>query len=380
MRTFFLTLTTGFALFSMFFGSGNLVFPIEVGKLSAGNVWPASIGFFLTGVLVPFLGAFAMMLFNGSTKQFFACMGRPATFWFPLIALSLMGPFGVLARCITVAHGSFCLLFPETSLVAFSIGMCVVILLAAVKKNRIVPFLGALLTPVLLIALLAIGAFGFYYGSFPDAALGQGFQSFETGFHEGYQLMDLLAAFFFSTFVIEHLNEQMKKAEELRPPLQLFIRAALVGGGLLTCVYFSLIFLGSMYSEQLEGVSSVEMIGTIAQLAIGPLGAPIVSAAVVLACLTTGIVLTSLFAEFFYKEVAHEKVTMDQSLALTLLIAFGVSTFEFAGIARFLGPVLEAIYPALIVLTLFNIFSKMWGVRVYRLPIALTLAAKVLYF
>ncbi|EKE08422.1 MAG: hypothetical protein ACD_17C00172G0001, partial [uncultured bacterium] len=92
-----LVISTGLALFSMFFGSGNLVFPLVVGKTSQGHFNLGALGIFLTGVLVPFLGVLAMCLFNGCTKTFFGRMGRPAVFWFPLIALSLMGPFGVLA-------------------------------------------------------------------------------------------------------------------------------------------------------------------------------------------------------------------------------------------------------------------------------------------
>src|SRR5262245_8338583 len=107
MKNKLLIISTGFALFSMFFGSGNLVFPLVVGKESGGHYLLATLGIFLTGVVVPFLGVIAMMLYKGDNQKFFGSMGKPATFWFPLIALSLMGPFGVLARCITVAHGSF---------------------------------------------------------------------------------------------------------------------------------------------------------------------------------------------------------------------------------------------------------------------------------
>src|SRR5579872_2320269 len=106
MKNKTLIISTGLAMFSMFFGSGNLVFPLVVGQTSEGHFGFAAIGILITGVLVPFLGILAMLLFNGSSKDFFGRLGNPAVFWFPLIALSLMGPFGVLARCITVAHGS----------------------------------------------------------------------------------------------------------------------------------------------------------------------------------------------------------------------------------------------------------------------------------
>src|SRR5262249_40180536 len=146
MKNKFLILSTGFALFSMFFGSGNLVFPIVVGTQSDGHYLMAALGILLTGVLVPFLGVLGMMLYQGETRSFFSCMGKLGTFWFPLFALALMGPFGVMARCLTVAHGGLQLMFPNLALPMASLAMCVVIYMLTVNKSRIVPVLGNLLT------------------------------------------------------------------------------------------------------------------------------------------------------------------------------------------------------------------------------------------
>src|SRR5690349_22076848 len=94
MKKQLLIISTGFALFSMFFGSGNLVFPISVGVESQGHYLLGSLGILLTGVIVPFLGVLGMMLFKGDIMHFFSCFGKKGTFIFSLIALSLMGPFG----------------------------------------------------------------------------------------------------------------------------------------------------------------------------------------------------------------------------------------------------------------------------------------------
>lgn len=98
---------------------------------------------------------------------------------------------------------------------------------------------------------------------------------------------------------------------------------------------------------------------------------------VVLACLTTAIVLTSLFSDFLLTEVLQNKVGSNQALFVTLAISFMISTLEFSGIAKFLGPILETVYPALIVLTLVNIAHKLWGVKASHWPVTLTFAAKV---
>lgn len=378
MRSKALILSTGLAMFSMFFGSGNLVFPLVVGQMCEGHFTLASIGILLTGVLVPFLGILAMLLFQGNAKEFFGTLGRPATFWFPLIALSLMGPFGVLARCITVAHGSFRLLAPETPLWLFSLLSCAVIFLLGIRKNRIVPVLGSILTPLLLLALVAIVGFGLYQTPLPSTSLTGSWLSLKTGILQGYQTMDLLAAFFFSTFVIRHLKNHQTIQENPEQTLPIFFKAALLGAGLLSAIYCALVLLGAMYAPQLATIPPQEMLGFVAHTALGAWGSPIVCVAVILACLTTAIVLTSLFADFLKKEVTQNQIPTWLALITTLGIAFFTSTLEFSGIAKILGPILETIYPALIVLTVLSIFHKLWGWQAIQLPIAVTFVLKLL--
>lgn len=380
MKNKSLVVSTGFAMFSMFFGSGNLVFPLSAGKLAEGHFVLASLGFLVTAVLVPFLGVFAMFLYRGDTRSFFSSLGKGATFWFPLFALSIMGPFGVLARCITVAHGIFCLLVPGVSLPVFSVGMCALIFLITMNKAKIVSTLGNYLTPFLLLSLGAIITLGLWYGSVPQATPLVEWGSFKTGFFQGYQTMDLLAAFFFSTFILQHLEKRAGQNCDQPTLIKIFLRSSLIGATLLSLTYIALVTLGTVYGGSLAQVPPEQMLGVVAEYALGPYAAPILCIAVILACFTTAIVLTVLFADFIRQEVFKDRLPNYGSLMLTLLIAFAVSTFEFAGIARFLGPILELIYPALITFTIISILHKVWGFQMHRWPIAATLATKALWF
>lgn len=376
MKSKTLILSTGLAMFSMFFGSGNLVFPLLVGQSSQGHFGLAAFGLLITGVLVPFLGILALFLFRGDSNEFFGRLGKPAVFWFPLIALSLMGPFGVLARCITVAHGAFRMILPSVPLWLFSAIGCLVIFLLTIRKNKIVSLLGIVLTPLLLGSLAAIAFFGFASVDLPTAAVTGGWKSFKEGILQGYQTLDLLAAFFFSGFVIKHLQEH--KASQEGASLPIFLRSSLVGAGLLSAIYCVLVILGSMYAPQLASIAPEDMLGYIAQQSLGSWAAPLVCVAVVLACLTTAIVLASLFADFLRKEVTKDRIPPSVALTTTLGIAFCISTLEFSGIAKFLGPILEAIYPALITLTVVSIFHKLWGWKTIRMPFAVAILAKLL--
>lgn len=371
MKSKLIVLSTGFALFSMFFGSGNLVFPLTVGQMSEGHSFLAALGIIFTGVIVPFLGVFGILLYKGNLFEFFQCFGKKGTWLFAFFALALMGPFGVLARCLTVAHGAAALLFPDISLYFTSAFLCVAIFFLAVNKSKIVTTLGSLLTPFLLLSIACIAWFGLAEGTSPATSLSHSWEALKNGFFQGYQTMDLLAAFFFSQFVIQHLKG--KSAEKH------FYASSLIGAGLLSAVYLSLVMLGWKFSPLLEGVPPQEMLGMIAMESLGSFAAPCVCLAIVFACLTTAIVLASLFADFLRTEVAQGKIGNKLALLITLGISFAVSTLDFAGIAGFLGPVLETIYPALITLTVINIGSKLLGYRSTHWPFTLTLITKLLW-
>jgi LIVCS family branched-chain amino acid:cation transporter len=377
MKHILLIISTGFALFSMFFGSGNLVFPLAVGQESNHHYFWASIGICMTGVLVPLLGALGILLFKGDSDRFFGVIGRPARFWLPFIMLSLLGPFGVVARCITVAEGSFNLVFPNTSLILFSFISCIIIYFVAANKKRIIPLLGSILTPCLIIMLTLVAIFGFWYGTPSESTNTFAIDAFKNGFFQGYQTMDLLAAFFFSSFILTHLE---KETSDKNTIWKIFLQSALIGGALLSAVYFALVFLGAAYASELQNIPPQEMLGFIAQKSLGSFSAPIVCTTIVLACFTTAVVLASLFADFLKTRIANNKISDRTAMITTLSIAFVVSTFEFAGISNFLAPILEAIYPALIVLTLMNIASELWGLKSQKWPVYLTLAAKLGYF
>lgn len=377
MKNRWLVVSTGFALFSMFFGSGNLVFPILVGQESGGHYLLAALGILFTGVVVPFLGVLGMMLYKGDIYSFFNCFGKKGTFLFSFLALALMGPFGVLARCLTVAHGALLLLLPEIPLPLASLLMCLIIYLLTINKNKIVKTLGTVLTPFLLLAIAVIALSGLTQSAFPKAALSNGWEALKNGFFQGYQTMDLLAAFFFSQFVIQYLNSSLSKGNEELSVLKHFCKSSLIGAGILSAVYLALVLLGWIYSPILLDVPPQKMLGMIAMESLGPIAAPCVCLAVLFACLTTAIVLASLFADFLRAEVLNNKIGNKQALFITLGVSFIVSTFDFAGIARFLGPVLEAVYPALITLTVVNVASKLLGIRSSHWPFTLTLAAKL---
>ena len=91
-------------LFGMFFGAGNLIFPVHMGQMAGANVWPAVIGFCVTGVGLPLLGVAALGisrsngLFDLSSK-----VNRPYAMFFTCALYLTIGPFFAIPRCATTS-------------------------------------------------------------------------------------------------------------------------------------------------------------------------------------------------------------------------------------------------------------------------------------
>ena len=131
--------TAGFAMFSMFFGSGNLVFPLLIGKEALHQYPVAILGLLVTAVLVPFLGLISIILFDGNYRTYFERLGTIPAFLLIAIILMLIGPFGVVPRCITVAYGGFSLIYPNLAISSFSLLFCLTIVLE--EADTILPVL-----------------------------------------------------------------------------------------------------------------------------------------------------------------------------------------------------------------------------------------------
>lgn len=291
-----------------------------------------------------------------------------------------MGPFGVIPRCITVAHGSFLLLVPSCPLLLFSIVFCAILFLLTYRKSKVVPILGLVLTPLLLISLGVISVFGLLESPPMIKSALDSSDSYMTGLIEGYQTMDLMASFFFAIVVMDHIRNKLKHSHHDRKISsrhfsRLTLASMLLGAGLLALIYLSFVYLGATYASRLESTPTEWALGQIALFTLGPQAGVIVATAVVLACLTTAIVLSSVFADFAYERITFKKVSAHLWLIVTLLISVLVSTLEFKGIAAFLGPVLQWLYPGMIVLTICNILHRTYGMKTVKTPVYLTLGA-----
>lgn len=350
------TLIYGFAIFSMFFGSGNLVFPLQIGQ-DSGQAWLLGfLGLLLTGILLPLLGLFVIKLHRGSYIKFFAEAGTLAKWALPLFILSLLGAFGVVPRCITVAYGGIAYIFPMLSLPVFSILFCSIAFLVCLKDHLMVEMLGKWVAPILLVLLSLLIILGVIYA--PEIPSQVTVPSvFSHGFIVGYQTMDLFAAFFFSALVFNQIQRRMPEAA-YRHVLKAAILPSMLGALLLAIVYFGFVYLGAHYQGITANVSPELILPTIAGDLLGNQAALVIGVIILFSCLTTAVALNNIYARYLCSLTRLKDRHFPKVLFATTAVSFAISLLDFKGIANFLGPILEVSYPSLILLTFMSIIMR----------------------
>ncbi|KTC68718.1 Branched-chain amino acid transport system 2 carrier protein [Legionella birminghamensis] len=338
----------GFAIFVMFFGSGNLVFPLQIGFAGENNWLLGFAGLLLTGIFLPLMGLFVIKLYQGSYQRFFSEAGKTAGVLLPLIMLALLGSFGVVPRCITVAYGSVNFLFPQISLLPFSLIFCLITFFFCLNDRVMVKLLGKWMSPVLLLTLIALIGIAIWKSPETGGDIA-GAKAFSNGFVTGYQTMDLFASFFFSALIFQQIQQQFPNASS-REILRFAIKPSIIGAGLLAIIYLGLVYLGAHYANLIGNISPELMLPAIASTAMGDKATLFMGITMFFSCLTTAVALNNLFARYL-STLFRQEEKFPLFLCFTSLTAFAVSLLDFKGIAAFLAPILQLTYPAVIVLT-----------------------------
>jgi LIVCS family branched-chain amino acid:cation transporter len=348
-------LSTGLALFSMFFGAGNIIFPLIVGKMAGTETPYAIIGLGLSAVAFPFLGLIAMMLYGGSIQAFLSRLGKWPAFALLLVLQASQGPFGAMPRLVTLMHASMKPYFPNFSLFIFSLLICIGVFLLVIRPQKIIHLLGVILTPLLLFALTILIVVGSIWAPEAQISIEGGGHHFLQGLKMGYQTTDLIAALLFATVILPHLSQGTSDRKIIQRRMT---HASLIASGLLMATYIGLCWISAHHSWTLGTVAPEDLLQRIAVQVLGPFGGFISACAVFLACLTTAISLAAVFSQYLQKDLLRGRVGDAVSLMVTLGVTAALANLGFSGIVTLWRPILEALYPVLIILCIFNIYKR----------------------
>lgn len=346
----------GFALFAMFFGAGNLIFPPTLGIL-AGDQWqPALLGFALTGIGMPLLGIISVSKNGGTIEKFAGKVSPTFSIILGTIIMLAIGPLLAIPRtAATTYEMGVKPLFSGASPIIASIIYFAITFFFAINPSKVIDKIGKILTPIL---LLMIGVIIYKGVTTPiGTPIVTGMKNtFSKGFSEGYQTMDALASIVFAGIVISNLAA--KGYKDTKEQVKLTIFAGGIAASALLLVYGGLMYLGATASEIFPStIGRTDLTISIAENILGSFGKIALGVAVSCACLTTSIGLTATVAEFFSKLTKNKLTYKTLVIAITVFSAI-VSNFGVDKIVSLAVPLLVTVYPVAIVLVIMNIFSN----------------------
>ena len=358
------TFITAFALFSLFFGAGNLLLPPLLGY-NAGEDWLwVTIGFMITAVVIPILGILAHARLQGTMYDF----GKKVSPVFStvycilvyLISITIPSPRTASATHEIAIHPAFGTSPLLTSGIYFSL-----VLIFVLNRSKILSFIGKFLTPIIVLMLFAVIGIGLFSS---DGLMNT--STFDTplvsGVLEGYQTFDAIGAVVVGAVIIVSLNLRSNQSFEVKKDM---IRKSgfLAGLGLLL-IYAGLISVGSFFGADINIDSSLSgdmqranLLRGISLASLGTFGNKVLSILIALACFTTAVGIVTGTADYFKGLFNNSQKAYAITGILGCAIGVLIGQLDFHSIIVIAIPVLMIIYPITIVLILLNVVPEKFG-------------------
>lgn len=349
------SIVIGFALFSMFFGAGNLIFPGFLGNSLGSDFLLGTIGFVVTGVGLPLLAIVACSKGDGTFESIGNRIDRKFILIFTTILFLAIGPLMAVPRtAATTFELSVNPFLPNVPAIVAITVYFAINLFFVLKKSAIVDTIGKFLTPALLILLIVLIVKGMV-SPIGEIISTNASSVLSSSLIEGYQTMDALGALLFASIVTTSLKDKGYKGKEM--PKMIF-KSSLVAAIGLAFVYGGLMYIGAQTSGLVsQEIGKTGLLLLISESVLGKVGPAIIGLAMGLACLSTSIGLVSVGASFF-EEISKGKLSYNLNAIVITIISLGVATLGVDKIVALSGPVLNLLYPVSITIIVTTLMSK----------------------
>ncbi len=347
--------------FAFFLGAGNIIFPPLAGQLAGENMLSAMSGFLVTAVGLPLVGIIAVAMAGGGWQGLTRDLPSKVATLMAVLIFIIIGPAFAAPRTGLVAYEMAVKPFlsadaGQASLTTFSVIFFAIALFFAWSRGKLIDMIGKFLTPALFIvlAVLAIAVFVNPQASIVAAQGGYATQAFTKGFLEGYNTMDTFAALMFGMLIVDVIRS--KGISDEKTTCTYLIYAGLIAAAGLAFVYISLFYLGATSSTVAPNAGNGGVILTAYVMALfGAPGQVILSAIVLLACLTTAIGLISACADYFSSLTPMSYKKWAVVLAVICAVVANVGLNQLIALSV---PVLFALYPVAIALVALTLVRK----------------------
>ena len=346
----------GFALFSMFFGAGNVIFPPYLG-MGSGSEWGLGfVCYYIADIGLALVALFSIFRRGGSEGIVNPIGKVPATLLMCAIVLCI-GPMLAIPRTAAMTFEFVSPLAPGMNSVLFSVVFFVIVFICTVRENSVVDIVGKILTPLLLLGLIILIVRGVMSPLGEIAEVPHLENVAAEGIKAGYQTMDVLATMLFGVLILR--SAESKGYHEHAEKRSVAIRSSIVAGVMLLVVYGGLTFLGATVSQMYDmSVNrSTVVLGIVTGL-LGQKGSALFAIVVALACLTTAIGLVSSCSQYF-SDLSKGRISYRLLVTVICVFSAVVSNVGLDQLIGIAAPVLDIVYPPTLVLIGLSFIPKL---------------------
>ena len=370
-------LVVSFALFSLFFGAGNLLLPPLLGYNSGEHWLWVAFGFMVTAVVIPIIGILAHAKLQGTLYDF----GKKVSPKFSLlyciiiyvIAVAIPSPRTAAATHEIAIHPAFGTSPLLTSAIYFAL-----VLVFVLNRSKIISLIGKYLTPFIVIMLLMVIGIGLFSSEMTTQVINLDTPAAVIGILEGYQTFDAIGAVVVGAVIIISINLKIDASfEEKR---ELIRKSGWIAGFGLFIIYAGLISVGAYYGSEINindtlsnDMQRANLLRGISITSLGSFGNTILSVLISLACFTTAVGIIAGAADYFKGLLNNSQTVYIITAVIACILGIVIGQLDFNSIIVIAIPVLLCVYPITIVLILLNVLpDKLATPLVFRAVVLIT--------
>lgn len=366
----------GFALFAMFFGAGNLIFPPYLGLISGPQWWVGFLGFTITDAGLGLLAIIALSKYDGNLNVLASRVNKTFAIIISTAIILCIGPFLATPRTAATTYeiGILPIFGESVNRYLFSVVFFIIACLLSIRPSKVVDIVGKFLTPSLILCMAALIIKGIVspIGEIANTTMID--NVLEKGITDGYQTMDAIAGCMFALVVLNAVKTRNYSSQKLE--IKATILSGIIAAVCLAIIYGGLLYLGAQTSSL--GVYDINTDNTkllvdITNRILGGVGVYILAIITALACLTTAIGLISAAGNFF-NELSKGKISYEIIVVICSVVSCAISVLGVSQIIKISAPILQILYPCAMTIVLIGLFNeKIKNDIVFKIPAIVSL-------
>ncbi|MEA4920852.1 MAG: branched-chain amino acid transport system II carrier protein [Clostridiaceae bacterium] len=350
------TVVVGFAMFAVFFGAGNLIFPPYLGMLSGKSWFLGFLCFVIADAGLAMMTVLAMIRGNGTIFSVVGRLGKKTSVLLATVSIICVGPLLCIPRtCATTYEMGMLPIVPGFNSWAFAFVFFALVFFLTIRPTAVVDVIGKFLTPALLLTLAILFIKGILSPIGEIAPVSADVNVAKEGFMAGYQTMDVLGALAITLVIVGDVAK--KGYISKKSSFKVISYSSIIATIGLFLSYCGLAYLGATASTlDLGDINQAGLVVKVTELLLNKFGVVLLALIVLFACLTTAVGLVSSASEYF-SDLSKGKISYGKLVTFMCLSGMVISNVGITAIINLATPILNVIYPVLLTQICLSFFN-----------------------